>query len=75
VKAQRGQSHDNFARQNAVFVDGRHACVPIERQVMHRVSRLKPCCTGPVTVQSRAVDDSGNMETRVSEGTMIVKRE
>jgi hypothetical protein len=34
----------------------------------------KPCCAGQVTVRSRAVDDSGNMETHVSEAAVIVER-
>jgi hypothetical protein len=34
----------------------------------------KPCCARQVTVQSRAVDDSGNVEARVSEIAVIVER-
>lgn len=34
----------------------------------------KPCCTGPVTVQCRVVDDSGNVEANVSEITVIVEQ-
>jgi hypothetical protein len=35
----------------------------------------KPCCTGQMTVRSRAVDDSGHMETRVSEAAVTVEQE
>ena len=34
----------------------------------------KPCCAGQATVQSRAVDDSGNVEARTSEAAIIIER-
>jgi hypothetical protein len=33
----------------------------------------KPCCAGQVTMQSRAVDDNGNVEARTSEAAIIIE--
>lgn len=70
-----GVAQDQAGRVAGVEVSTDHGATwhPAEGRE-HWQFAWTPCCAGQVTVQSRAVDDSGNVEARASEAAVIAER-